>query len=625
MARSDSKLTTTTIMDSLLKLTASYSIANNKAGIAENRKQFQDRLKNSIESAEFTQVIDAIKSKKIYLFILLEILANIYKETSKPENWLILMDIIYKEQPPCLTYKDRYTITTKILEGVDAQRNAQYIIAALNTDLEKDLFQLLTSNIKHSACTIQALNDAPSSERKKLWMAQLISLCISKYNAALLHDMREADPKLFSDIIGKLDSTQQAMSTRLLMLDQEARQTMTNTMAEFSNGFGHITYNGGLFTCAQIKSRKEYQFNPTILKDRAEFDTYLKLLKTDTTPPMRERFVISGTHWISGEINIDRDGKASMLIIDSLGNWEKEDGDDVSKSFPQCKIYYSSVKRQNAAKGCSVFSLDDARHLFTTDRYLESKYDETGLFGYLAESSDQKQNATSASESKSISIIKAKMPLTLLRTEQSAELKERIKARPMLEQEQAVSKKGMTANEQATRDFRPISSSDSKTINMRITDKLNKFTKNNADFLFNNDQKTIEGLKQSFSLEGFKKRIKQPCEELHYGSVTIRQRDKNIEIFPAQKCQDAKLGQALLKLVNLCHEGANDKLKQLITEMKLDVNKKFHFKSYHESTPSETSLLEIAIKKHGEHSPTSQMLLTLGAKLAVMNSVTLKQ
>src|SRR3990167_8388313 len=183
-------------------------------------------------------------------------------------------------------------------------------------------------------------------------------------------------------------------------------ETRANYIAEkirhFEEGFGHLVYADGLLACAQIKaSKSDYDFNPTVLRgplefanspeDLAEFRAYLSIIKQSGKKPLRERFIITGQHWITGDIQIDADGKVQVLFLDSMGleypvtSMHINTADiinEFSNVFPDASIYFSKTRRQASGPGCSVFALDDVRHLFTVEKYLQSQY--TGLFSYLA-------------------------------------------------------------------------------------------------------------------------------------------------------------------------------------------------------------------------------------------------
>ncbi|MEM1243773.1 MAG: hypothetical protein AAGG80_03025, partial [Pseudomonadota bacterium] len=76
-------------------------------------------------------------------------------------------------------------------------------------------------------------------------------------------------------------------------------------ISPFTKGFGKIKYIHGLLTCAQIKSRKSYNFNPTIVPEESIniFLDYLAKLAIIESP-IRERFCIAGGHWHTIDIEI---------------------------------------------------------------------------------------------------------------------------------------------------------------------------------------------------------------------------------------------------------------------------------------------------------------------------------
>jgi hypothetical protein len=304
---------------------------------------------------------------------------------------------------------------------------------------------------------------------------------------------------------------------RAELIKQQAEQ-----IKEFRHGFGKITFVGGLLTCAQVSARKTYTFNPTILQEEEEdFKAYLEILKKEPGP-LRERFVIYGRfHWMCGDISIDEYGRAQIVFIDSLGYslgyaYFSEKFQEFSNCFPTGVIYFSAEKRQNSARGCSVFALDDVTHLFTLEQYLDKKYKSTGLFGYLADHIIKQDAQLSASP-----VLPCQLPLSLERTKQSSKFFQAISGREPMEQAQHVNKRGQNAELSAKEHF---NLKNEKLINDRLADKLQKMADHNASYLVNTQPEVISETKRQFTLEGFKNRIEsarvtdQSSRQLRKGS-----------------------------------------------------------------------------------------------------------
>lgn len=261
-------------------------------------------------------------------------------------------------------------------------------------------------------------------------------------------------------------------------------------MEPFINGFGQIEHDDGLLTFAQIAARKKYVFNPTLIT-KDELSDYLMMLKNDYTRPVRERFVISGMHWVSADIDIDQAGKVKILIIDSLGGQCDPDFLGTVKgvfSGHSISVYFDATKRQNSEKGCSVFALDDVRHLFTAEQYLKDEgSNPIKLFEYLEHSRGEEKTTGTGAEEKAlktdIAVSATHLPLSLMRTMQSDSLvRSVIEKRSDSEKKRPVNKKGRTAIEEAERDFQGSKTTDKK-VNTRLKRKLGRFAVENFKFL----------------------------------------------------------------------------------------------------------------------------------------------
>ena len=152
-------------------------------------------------------------------------------------------------------------------------------------------------------------------------------------------------------------------------------------------------------------------------------------------------------------------------------------------------------------------------------KYLDKKYETTGLFGYL------KDNATHTdlSEEKEVftrfpnlgldwrffkHVIPSRLPLPFLRTTQSRNLFDSIASRPPEEQQLPGEKSGKMVIEAAREDF---VETEGKEVNQRLSRKLDKMMQNNARFFINvGDMNKIEEEMQQLTLSGFKRRVLTP-------------------------------------------------------------------------------------------------------------------
>ena len=159
---------------------------------------------------------------------------------------------------------------------------------------------------------------------------------------------------------------------------------ITRMIRPFIYGFGFIGYNDGLLTCAQVAARKNqpgrdsaYTFNPTEIYP-GELKKYLEILKNHSSNlEVRERFMITGAHWLTCDVQIKND-KINILVIESFGKDKQHHTTHeilaiISEVFPNTPLFFTRVQRQGTEVGCAVFSLDDAIHLFTVENYLQEK------------------------------------------------------------------------------------------------------------------------------------------------------------------------------------------------------------------------------------------------------------
>lgn len=348
----------------------------------------------------------------------------------------------------------------------------------------------------------------------------------------------------------------------------------------FKKGFGNLVYVDALLTCAQIKVRKKssrlgkkpYDFNPTVLQGPLdsplsltsdpsgleEFQDYLKFIKDQAPRPLRERFIITGQHWISGDIEIDSSGKVKVFFLDSMGMEYPKTNihpntikllNKFAEIFPESEMYYSRTRRQGKGPGCSVFALDDLRHLFTVEDYLPPEY-KHNLFNYLAnqvpkieadtqaEWDDEDKTKLKNPEPYSNWLLSIKVnedtiqkrlhcvpiPLPFMRTTLSSKLyTSYVPARSESERKQPVSAKGEVLESNKPPCYFELADGSHNPINQRLIFALNKFTKQNEVFLTNTAPSEVEKIKIQFSLEGFKQRFLELKHELQEAKIASRE------------------------------------------------------------------------------------------------------
>lgn len=294
---------------------------------------------------------------------------------------------------------------------------------------------------------------------------------------------------------------------------------------EFNRGFGNITYEGGLVTAASVRAKaiaksKNYNFNPTILP-KEQFQEYLTILK-NAERPLRERFVLTGEHWRSGDISIDQDGNVKVLFIDSVGfdNRLINIFSDFFKIFPNATAYLDDTQRQHSQYGCSVFTLDDIRHLFSIENNLGNKGKKVNLFDYL----DNHKCGKMPFNHYTINL--TQLPASFMRTKQSRALiedvvqvlptgEERVVVAvlPKRNPDEILNKKGQTVKQ-----FLEVETSDSPVNyyihpetggkrNRRLEYKLKKIAENNHKHITNLSEQQLRDEMQQFTLEGLKQRL----------------------------------------------------------------------------------------------------------------------
>lgn len=330
-----------------------------------------------------------------------------------------------------------------------------------------------------------------------------------------------------------LNQQEHAKLGMLLSVPDKSQDIFSEYSLQFS-GFGRIKYEGGLLTALQVNKRKKsYKFNPTILNENNvksnEMREYIEALK-NMNPPIRERFVLAGEHWICGDIEINEKGEVNVLLVDSLGDIG-EDHHIIEKfnenfSGKKLNFYVDKTVRQNSSSGCSVFALDDVRHLYTVERYIPKVY-KNNLFKYL-EGEHQRLQKENSIEMQKKNVKVTNLPLALVRTAQTSKLikgkdgqRSLIEQRTQEEQVAPVKKAKLgsliTAKIDAEAGFETINS---KLQNTRLNKKLNKMREYNIELMLSiEDFKTFKAEMNQYSLNSFKKRAEKQNKAQEHAEV----------------------------------------------------------------------------------------------------------
>ncbi|MHB1949268.1 MAG: YopJ family acetyltransferase [Gammaproteobacteria bacterium] len=353
-------------------------------------------------------------------------------------------------------------------------------------------------------------------------VTDFLLIAIQRKNALVIQILQKESNDLYLKVVANL-GTAEKEQLDILSSSREPKY-MSNAILPFMRGFGNLYYKDGLLTAAevrhrQIENKKDYEYTPTILNEVSEFNAYLLMIKNCKTLPINERFVIADTHWISGQIKVNENKQVEIVFIDPSGakySVEEKDSyeslsptliesiklfNDIFHDIPAAdkQLYFDPTKRQHDT-GCSVFALDDCRHLFTVEKYMRSLPEgQRSLFDYL------KFHKKGEKTVDGVTFTETQLPISFLRTKQSSKAFTLFSTRSEQEQKQKINKKGLTAAESTDQSYRAEHSS--KKMNLRLKDKLTKMADHNFHYLFNTPSADVEKAKEEFTLAGFKKRM----------------------------------------------------------------------------------------------------------------------
>lgn len=329
-----------------------------------------------------------------------------------------------------------------------------------------------------------------------------LEFCLNNFMPSYLLYVKNNFESHFNTFFEKLNPDKQAVCLELL--EYKSPELASRLLNEFSNEFGPISLEGGLLALASIKNSKSYDVNP-ILMDYDSFPRFLEFLSShlDAFKADKIKFILSGVHWTSGCIDLTG-SPPKILLIDSLGAESVVDTtsaiEEIREAFPDMEIYLSKDVRQKSNVGCSVFAIDDCRHLHTIENYLPAAYVETGLFGYLFDHSEPSLLA-------GVEIRLSELPLPLMRLKQSRALFNDIAARPSIEQATPVNKAGEMPEYSSRKNFK-WDVEDNKERNFRLEEKLKQTFKRCQDLLKYEDEPMVKKAMQSFTLDSFMQGVK---------------------------------------------------------------------------------------------------------------------
>lgn len=266
---------------------------------------------------------------------------------------------------------------------------------------------------------------------------------------------------------------------------------------------GEIDVETAQFICAAIAIHKKYAFNPIVLEIN-EIERFAENLQQRHALSYQGviYFILMGVHSISGCVDMRTEG-TTVCLIDSFGY-----GDGLEQGFfttsaytikqflffmPNAKLYFMQDSRQHARHGCSVYAIDDVRHLHTLDGYLPPSGNKCGLVPYL------EVHSRPLVLENGETIYLASMPLSLLRTMQTRDLFAVMKARAD-EASLPVNKRGESSTESVLRLFNPAQGVKR---NQRINHKLAQFTHKALRLLQTHDDSAIAALMNQLSLDAF--------------------------------------------------------------------------------------------------------------------------
>lgn len=468
----------------------------------------------------------------------LRLLGKAYAESEHKEHWLNFWEMLLKSKGPGTVEFD--FMVEKYIEYALSKQDFTFLPKTLFSKvLQKVALDCLAciNSPRYIPLILRILSEVIPPQHQSFIYQELVKLSLLKCNGPLLQALAGLGHSFhWETTISELNLSAEAQQklNLLLDLDEDRAFDISETMKPFVNGFGRIEKEDALLWLAEKRDHKKtynvdpvvlYELEPSACIDGAatEFEKLISII-ADAPKPITVRFILIDIHYTCGEIYIDASEKGHILFLDPLGAGRQDDGTSktiynveemktFAEYFPDNEIYVSRAKKQFSDRGCSVFALDDLRHLYTLK--IEGN---VPLWEYLAISANkptgekieftltQFDYETEQETEKNFTIHSCDMPLSLLRTMQSRSLLSRvIPSRSAEEQHLAVNKKGESAY-QSTYPFFAKKEGEGPERNTRLDVKLNKMANDLFNFLIKHSHAEIEAKKTYFSLNSFAER-----------------------------------------------------------------------------------------------------------------------
>lgn len=366
----------------------------------------------------------------------------------------------------------------------------------------------------------------------------LIEALLKKGNIAAILDIRKN--------FDKFDFYQTAFSPTLQnelikIFSYPAPEFLNKLLLEFKKS-DSIDFQGVCLTAARIKVNYP-TFNVTVLniQPHSEFAEYLSNCKKhyeNNRLPLQERFIMTGAHWLAGEIRIDEENSVSIILTDSLPLsqisemlapsvyltiYVIREFCNIFDAF-QRKIYLPNVPRQGKTRNCRLFTIDDMESLFKIPDYLPQN---VTLLDYLNKNTTEIHEKTYKTGflSTKQQIHFSNFPLRFMRPTESKKLFYIIDNSDKAEQQRPINRKGLTAKNATKLDFKAID--DVKVLNKRLDEKLQKIVSHNYRYMITRTQEEIEKDMSQFTLAAFIKRLSiADIEHKEYDSNDVKNRSQ---------------------------------------------------------------------------------------------------
>lgn len=465
--------------------------------------------KNQIEAAtdQFKASLTSNRSENYHATY--DLIIEAFKSTLNQALWCHFLETIYQDQEVREKFSSLAILHNLLHEYTNLNLSPQIATRLTKLSLhyypsEKEtIFEILMNNVKLSPVLVDSIKDSHSKD-----MVDLYKLSVKKYHATLLHALIEHNKELVKIDLSPNDRMR--LHLMLTLSSGEEREMFTQRMKHFMYGLGRIVYEDILFICSEVQARKKrYDFNPTVLANADEFKEYLSYFKFGNSPA-KERFIclISHVHWAAGEIQVNKDGQATLIYFDPLGSksyyTEKQMFLEFTNTFPQSTIYISSESLQKSTTGCSLFALDALRHFYTVEEYIKGD-----LVDYLKKSQTEQKKYDISSEV-AVTVNECLLPRPFAITSHYLDTFQELKRST-----EKVNKKGQTAIEAGERFFKKVNREGKEvTHNTKILYQLDKMAEYLAKYIAAQiSSKQLDAASQNFSLKSFEKRMKSQTEQ----------------------------------------------------------------------------------------------------------------